>query len=159
MATGHVPVLALPKGTRWSAQDREGLVLMAADDLEQGSEPILKFGLSLAATRQDLLIHCHVNAPQMWHFNDQVIDAKDRLTQRAQRFVEATPSHGYENYKPLVLDGDVNEAIERAANEVDADLIIFGRHRPVRVAPLRLGRVPLHAMLTHGRPVAVVPMP
>jgi nucleotide-binding universal stress UspA family protein len=51
----------------------------------------------------------------------------------------------------------VSDEIQRAADEFDADLIIFGRHQKVHQRPYMIGRVTYQAMLSQKRAVMVVP--
>ncbi len=51
----------------------------------------------------------------------------------------------------------VREEIERAANEFQADLLVFGRHEKVHHRPFMVGRVTYQAMLSQKRAVMVMP--
>src|SRR5690606_35329942 len=49
-------------------------------------------------------------------------------------------------YRYEVVSGDLIEQITKSADEFVADILIFGRHRPLHRKSFSIGRVPLYAM-------------
>jgi len=53
--------------------------------------------------------------------------------------------------------GNVRDELERAADEFDADIVIFSRHQKIHRRPFLVGRVTYQAMLSQKRAVMVIP--
>lgn len=61
-------------------------------------------------------------------------------------------------YHPEIRYGSPLKEIRQLADQVDADLVVFGRHEDLHHTPFAVGRVPMEMMLTLDRPVLVVPV-
>lgn len=172
------PVLALPKENpgHW---DKGRLKALLSDDLTPHTETAVMVGYEWAAALGNVdLVHLHVNqmtkrdlkvaldsaaaaahTPQgvlnvdtVW--NGAVKSIETALQNRApgrQHLLEARGGA----LKTSLLDGDPAEAVLKRADQEDADVLIFGRHRTWHTKPFTLGRMPFHSMLKSGRPVLI----
>ncbi len=74
----------------------------------------------------------------------------DKLRKRSPRDFQA-------NVEFDLRRGIVADEIGKAARDHAADLLVFGRHRLLHTRPFLIGRMPVSAMLSAHRPIAVVP--
>jgi hypothetical protein len=58
----------------------------------------------------------------------------------------------------MVLRGHVVKALRAAVSRVHADLLVFGRHRPLHRDGDHVGHVSSRTMVSFGRPVLIVPV-
>lgn len=61
------------------------------------------------------------------------------------------------SYQSKVSSGEILEEIELNAEKINADGIIFGRHKFIHKSPFSFGRIPFGSMLTQNKPVIVFP--
>lgn len=177
-ADAPCPVLALPKDNpgHW---DKGRLKALLSDDLTANTEEAVMVGYEWAAALGNVeLNHVHVNqmtkrdlkvaldsaaaaahTPQgvlnvdtVW--NGAIQSIENALHDRApgrQHLIEARGGA----VTTTLLDGDPAEAVLQRANQEDADVLIFGRHRTWHTKPFAMGRMPFHSMLKSGRPVLI----
>lgn len=177
-ADAPCPVLALPKENpgHW---EKGRLKALLSDDLTPNTEEAVMVGYEWAAALGNVdLLHLHVNqmtkrdlkvalesAAAAAHTPQGVLNVdtvwrgavnsiETALQNRApgrQHLIEARGGA----LKTSVLDGDPAEAVLKRADQEDADVLIFGRHRTWHIKPFTMGRMPFHSMLKSGRPVLI----
>jgi nucleotide-binding universal stress UspA family protein len=54
-----------------------------------------------------------------------------------------------------LLQGDPVESVLKYADDLKADMLLFGRHRTWRRKPFAIGQLPFHSMLKSRRPVLI----
>ena len=180
MVHSPVPVMVLHSGQAISA--KESYKILCADDLTAGSEPAVEFSFDLASQMQNTEFHhVHINGMTKEALaagletakasaRTNVTDAlsaddifatiesqlRDKLAARSQGKEEYLEGAGGE-YQTQVLTGRVTEELHRYAEEIDPDLIVYGRHHTIHKRPFTLGNHPFRAMLAEHRPFIVVP--
>lgn len=178
MADAPCPVLVLPKGAtgNW---DQKSLKAVLADDLKPESDSgvfvAYEWATALGSTE---LFHLHVNQMSKESLKEALVSAaaaahtpegamdpesvwtaamrsiEDKLKARApgrRHLLEARG--GQVNVK--LLQGDPVDAILKFADDLKADMLLFGRHRTWRRKPFAIGQLPFHAMLKSRRPVLI----
>lgn len=183
MADAPLPVLVTSAQAPLDAS-RPGFSILVADDLQPDTEEAVRRGYELAAKlgKGTKLQHLHVHGDfrealgAVWSeirtavearlgttegARDRILAAEsaarlERLAERPGAFAADAQAAGVEVKRVCEL-GQVGEEIHDAATDMDADLLVFGRHKWLRARPFVIGRVPLTAMLKAGRPLLVVP--
>lgn len=61
------------------------------------------------------------------------------------------------NYFQKVHFGDVQEQLHKAVEEIDPDLLVFGKHSFLHRKPFGIGKLPFAAMLSQNRPIVIAP--
>jgi nucleotide-binding universal stress UspA family protein len=184
MAEAPLPVLVV-SGTRALTLDERAPCLLVADDLQHGTREAARRAFELASllspcrvhhvhVRQDVrdlvrrawadLVQHHAlgtrdrgpaaSPEELWAREQE--ERLERLRQHGQPWRQRAESRGVEVLAE-VRAGGVAEEVHAAAADVDPDLLVFGRHRLLRLKPFLIGRMPLYAMLEDRRPLLVVP--
>jgi nucleotide-binding universal stress UspA family protein len=187
MAQMPVPVLTLPEDA--AAVERlcdVGATLLVADDLTPQSEPALGAAVRLAAAcraRELVVAHvvrrAHGGAVAQYfatyahalgtdpRYLDVETDGSPAEAERRaliERLTKRLRAAGADDVQGLtvgwrLLEGEPVAALAAEAAGLDADLVVFGRHRLLHRRWPPLGRVTYEAMLSLRRPVMVVPEP
>ncbi len=181
MADSPVPVAVINDACHVDLT-RESLKIFVADELSGASERAVLVAFDLAvALRQTDMVHVHANPLNMETFTKAIQrlensrnegylrdfgpsemwdaaqrDLLDQIRLRAPNrslFLEAAGG----KYQPEVLNGGVIPEIEKAIEATNPDLLVFGRHHTVHRRPFSIGKVPFHFMLSHNRPLVIVP--
>ncbi|MDQ3234620.1 MAG: universal stress protein [Pseudobdellovibrionaceae bacterium] len=161
MSSSPAPVLVMPEEASidWN---QDGLKILVADDLRSDSIGVMGFAANLAMHfNRSVVQHIHVieNSPQALGLDladDEVRNlCEQELHRRSQEFISL--SHNRVEYKAQAIFGQVDAGIERIIEDQRPDLIVFGRHRMIKVRPLMIGRMTSRALLDLKRPVIVVP--
>ncbi len=181
MAESPVPVAVINDACHVDLT-RESLKIFVADELSGASERavLVAFDLALALRRTDV-VHVHANPLDMEtfakaiqrleNFRDEGYlkdfgpsemwdaaqrDLLDQIRHRASSrtlFLETVGG----KYQPEVLYGGVLPEMEKTIEAQNPDLLVFGRHHTVHRRPFSIGKVPFHFMLSHNRPLVIVP--
>lgn len=181
MSQAPVPVLVVQEGTEVDFE-KSRFSMMVADDLSDHSEAAVLTAFDFA-TRigQAKLEHIHVNClteenlkislesataashlgmmrafqgSEIYQMAMQTLEAKIRNRAPARK-ISFESAKGI--YETKILTGDVASEIQKSVQVSNPDLLVFGRHRAFRRKPFLIGQVPFYAMLTHNKPVLVVP--
>jgi nucleotide-binding universal stress UspA family protein len=180
MANSPVPTLVIPTE---GALDFMKLPLktIVADDCREESAKAMSKGLEICQFLGcSSVVHTHVVeefASKLKSFlralgQDDSMDANDSnqnnnvasttqniekaLHKRAQQVPGLFQSKEVK-YSSKVLFGDVSEKIGQLVTEVEANLIIFGKHQALHMQPYFIGKVPFHTMIQLKKPVLVCP--
>lgn len=180
-----IPVLVTPlKKGSWLKQEHPNVVI--CDDFTEGSAWAVQSGFEAAETiGAKQVYHLHVARLDHGDFEGQthaiveslVTDMKkrgqdasgvfllkklmDRLEQDMQ---DRSATHQLLlaekaiAYKPELRYGNPLQEIRRLADQVNADLVVLGRHEDFHHEPFAVGRVPMELMLSLERPILVVPV-
>lgn len=175
-----LPVLVLGEE---SAVDfsRSEMRILLADDLSPDCDEAVRTAFALAtAAGTARLVHVHVLGKPAEHSetlrrvqsllarvlerdieHDEVVEgilAKRRaqLAARAETYLTELRAAGG-SYETRLVTGSPAERLADVAAEVDADLVIVGRHRSVHLHPLSMGQVPLVELLGLRAATIVVP--
>lgn len=170
-----VPVMVLNDRSVFNPRNGRPVVL-ACDDFSEGALAALEVGCSLATVAEgSRVVHVHIesygdlhshvklrdtktnkpiNVEQLEHLRRQ---AEDKMTTRAGEWPMTLESMGA-SYDMELVSGSVPDEIERSANAIQADVVVFGQHRVFHRKSMHVGQVPYKAMLSLSRPVIVVPV-
>jgi nucleotide-binding universal stress UspA family protein len=187
MAQMPVPVLTVPEDATGLGRLAEpGARILVADDLTPQSEPALSAAVRLAAACQarELIVahvhrarsggavaqyfaaYAHAVGTDPRYLDTEADDSPAELERRAliARLTQRLRAAGADDVSGLIvgwrlLDGEPVAALAAEAATIDADLVVFGRHRLLHRRWPPLGRVTYEAMLSLRRPVMVVPEP
>lgn len=176
-----LPIMVLPNGVCFDAQKKSDLRLLVADDLQEGSEEAVRRAFELAARGCGTLRQLHIHgdlreiARDWWRDFESAHprlldpqhkaaamleqDAKvrlERLKSRGQPYRSHVESSGVKVETDCRL-GKVGRELHESVSEFGPDLLVFGRHKIMKVRPYVLGRMPFGAMLREHRPILVVP--
>jgi nucleotide-binding universal stress UspA family protein len=179
LSESSCPVVVIPKG--WKGHFDQAVRILVGDDLTAQSETAVHAGYALAANfgAQTQVLHCHVNqmtkealtsalstasaaahAPEsalnrddIWQAAQQSLEKRLSLRAMDQR-IKIAKQGGH--VQDLLLNGDASELLLKTANDKDAHLLVFGRHRTWRQKPFSVGHLPFHSMLKSGKPIVVV---
>ena len=181
MVTAPLPVLVID--TRLTpGLPRSGIRMLVADDLSRESEAAVCFAFDMAcAYERATLHHVHVNSLTRESLRsglevaeaasrtlgtptrstDDVYRAlnanlKDQLAGRAANYRDYLEEAGG-TYVSAVEVGGVQKELATYVERAEPDILVFGRHKTVHTRPFFLGRLPFGAMLSHRRPIIVVP--
>jgi nucleotide-binding universal stress UspA family protein len=160
-----LPVLTIGRGLQLGDQTRRCLerVLVATDDSEP-SEAAIEIAFRLPPEDRRKLVFCCV--ADVDHAADADPDTSDdptlgnRLTARAQTIADRARTLALARgitAESRVLEGNPSEAINAAAAQEEADLIILGSHGRRGFERLLLGSVAESIVRTAAVPVLVVP--
>lgn len=164
MAHAPLPVLVIEPGHPPDFE-RPGLSIMIADDLEAGSEEAVRRAFDLAMrlpANRVRLVHAHGNhqapLPGEESFRERDHDARRlKLTARGQPFRGLLPAS-----VPVEIDireGAVGVELAAAVADFQPDILVFGRHKALKIRPFLIGKVPFRQMLKSSCAVLVVPPP
>jgi nucleotide-binding universal stress UspA family protein len=178
MAEAPCPVLVLPKGAtgNWDAKTLKAVL---ADDLKPESDTGVLVAYEWAAALGSTeLFHVHANqmtkegikeamvlAAAAAHTPEGAMDPESVWT-AAMRSIEEKLKTRAPGRKHLLearggkvetklLQGDPVESILKFADDIKADMLLFGRHRTWRRKPFAIGQLPFHSMLKSRRPVLI----
>lgn len=182
MAACPVATLVVDAANGMRVPEGGSLRILVADDLSDGSEAAVELGAALAASLGEArLHHVHVSPLGEGELRDALASAAAasrapldsatsahevlaalRATQVARLEERGSLQREYVeeaggSYTSEVLSGAVRAELGTVVKGFGPDLLVFGRHAPVHRKPLHFGRMPLRAMLAHGKPVVVVP--
>jgi nucleotide-binding universal stress UspA family protein len=178
MADAPCPVLVLPRGNTGSWSNKT-LKAILADDLQPESDNGVFVAYEwVAALGHTELNHVHVNQLSKEDLQDALTAAaaaahtpegalnldtvwtaamksvEEKLVSRAPGRKHLVEARGG-SVKTTLLQGDPVDTILKLADEIKADLMIFGRHRTWRRKPFAVGQLPFHSMLRSRRPVLI----
>lgn len=178
MADAPCPVLVLPKGAtgHWESKNLKAVL---ADDLKPESDTgVLVAYEWVTALGSTELFHVHANQMTKEGLKEALISAaaaahtpegamdpesvwtaamasiEDKLNARApgrKHLLEARAG----KVTTKILQGEPVESILKFADDIKADMLLFGRHRTWRRKPFAIGQLPFHAMLKSRRPVLI----
>ena len=178
MADAPCPVLVLPQRNlgNWT---KKPLKAILADDLQPETDSgVLVAYEWVTALGQTDLTHVHVNQMTKENLKDALTSAAaaahtpegaldvDTVWTAAMKSVENKLAERAPGRKlllearggkvtTLLTQGDPVETVLKLAEETNADLMIFGRHRTWRRKPFAVGQLPFHSMLRSHRPVLI----
>jgi nucleotide-binding universal stress UspA family protein len=184
MAHSKVPVMVIPAEAK-PPQEGTPLKLLFCDDLKPHSQAGIGLALDIiAGISYGELHHVHFHEKdqsdveamaqdiqQMMSmgripFDDKFSSAK--LVDQIKAYIEQKMLGRLGDAKLIVEEnggtyfnriyfGDVADQLTRCIEEVNPDLVIFGRHELVHRKPLGIGKLPFYAMLNVGKPIIVAP--
>jgi nucleotide-binding universal stress UspA family protein len=179
--SADVPVMVIPESAKVDLKEKP-FKIAVTDDLSEQSRSCLDFAMSVAANVSEAeLVHLHVSGlnadnlkgalqialsssrtgiDQSLTPEDIVRDVNRRLSEhmarRSERGMMALKSaNGV--YCNMVLNGEVNEELNKFVEKSRPQITFFGRHKMFHRAPFFLGRVPFANMINIGSAVVVVP--
>lgn len=179
METSPVPVL-VADARHAPVFPEHPLKILVADDLADDTEDAIAFAAAFAAAWRGAWVHhVHVNPLD----RETLTDALQTATAAARTNAGSTVADVYDAYletqgrcllaraddqRPYVeaaggtyttelATGSVRPQISEVFAVMHPDILVFGRHRAVHREPFFFGRMPVRAMLAHGKPVLVVP--
>lgn len=184
MADAPLPVLVMNR-RRPLDLDRAEFSILVGDDLQPSCEEAVRKAFELAtfvakSGGRCRVRHLHIHgdfrealrdrwqdlqAKHPFLFGDKVPEEVllaeyrgriERLRSRGGSFHEAADKAGVVT-EPDVVSGQVHSQIDNAIADVKPDLVVFGRHKTLKVRPYLIGRNGLNVMLKIGLPILVVP--
>jgi len=183
MSESLIPVLVIGRScTRDFSKSK--LRLLLADDLREQSAPAMVSALDWAASLQGAAdvkqVHIEeLSEQQMRRVLSQTVPElrstadhgklvedmikaleksfAERLKQRVQGAEERLQKAGGAFHFEVRRCSDVRNELETAADEFDADIVVFSRHQKIHRRPFLVGRVTYQAMLSQKRGVMVIP--
>ncbi len=81
---------------------------------------------------------------------------KDKMTERVGLARTLLSSRNVE-YIQRIKFGDIKENMDRLVEEIDPDIVIFGRHHFFHKSPVGIGQLAFSSMLSYDRPVVIAP--
>lgn len=169
MAKSPLPVIVVPRDAELAPEESRGLRLVVADSLEDESKSAVAFALEVArAWRDSVVRHVYVRPASLGALFDVATNQANaawasaaqklrvELENRSAEWLAGLIGSGG-RYQPEVLAGSATDELGDVASRMAADLVVFGRHKPITFTPFRIGRMPFHAMLSYKGAIAVVP--
>jgi nucleotide-binding universal stress UspA family protein len=173
------PVLVFPTKRLFDWQPNRKLKILISDDLSPEGAHVVEKGLLFASKLEPTEItHIHVNSLQKEDLQAalQLVTASkhvpetpmsadvlwDSSMQRLSAFLKDRSLHLPQNtstqttLKHVILHGNPQDEIQRFTEEMDIDLLVFGRHKTIHRKPFNLGRMPLAAMSRLERPLLII---
>ncbi|MGE0172059.1 MAG: universal stress protein [Oligoflexales bacterium] len=176
-----VPVLV---ASRDAKVDTAGeLRLIIADDMSEGSDKLLEYSAKIANAFGNVrLIDAHIENLQnqrlntsilkvymlslggveaMSISNDQILDnfrarMKRHMDERVDKLKEKD-GFAQTHIQTMVLEGQPLEGLKKSVERLDADIVVFGKHKKFRDGGPFFGGIKERAMLGLGVPVLIVP--
>ncbi len=184
MAEASTPVMSLPIERLSPLSSSSDVRVLIADEITRDEPELLQQASPLLAQFKPVSItHMHVSPlsdreidhmvatikngmilgrfPSDAQFNRQsyLEGTKQAIADQLQRRYEATMStdKGQTHYQALASFGDPREQIHKAAEQTNANLLVFGRHHIFHRKTLSSGNLPYHGMTSLNLPVLVLP--
>lgn len=181
MVSSPVPLMVVDTERDQSINTSQ-LKFLLSDDLSEKSESAVEFTFDLAtALGRCEIHHVHINgmtfdslkaglntAAATSHtplnssasvddvYNALITGIESKLSSRAASLRDYLEASGGSYYSE-VATGNVSDEIGKVSEEVQADVIVFGRHHTLHTKPFFIGRVPFRSMLGQRKPVIIVP--
>ena len=137
--------------------------VMAAVDLEGGSEPILGFASNLARAAGSELIVLHVISPEEQEERahnpgeSRFVDVMIRDAERTLQEIVDASGAGDQEVRCVARVGEPVDEILKIADETDCTIVI-GMRRRSRVGKFLLGSDLQEILLATSRPIVTVPI-
>ena len=169
----ETPVIIIPKDV--SLKDGDRVKVMLCDDLTDKSQVPLNFARNLSRTHPNISIQ-HVNVVDLHEFDDgrwldigkkNGVDSKDQLIKKLHDRVTSNLMDRFSfglseadlesvSYEARCYTGDTKEQLSSAAKSLDADMIVVGDHKLLKLTPFGRGRLSWSDMATLGSPVLII---
>ncbi|MBI2603592.1 MAG: universal stress protein [Deltaproteobacteria bacterium] len=178
------PVMTVPDDVR-SVRESGNLKVLYADDLTDHSRDALTVGFEMAYGLENTdFYHLHIceveeedlketqekmsemmvmeRIPYDEHISksDPVGKARTKIKEKMNlrlggvKFLLQAASC---SYIQKIYFGDVQEQLHKAVEEIDPDILVFGKHSFLHRKPFGIGKLPFSAMLSQNRTIVIAP--